>query len=441
MTPPSSRGAGGAPERGGGRNGDVRSSWLVRLRWGSVAGQVAIIFGARQLAHLDLPMGTLLGLAALMALSNLALALWLRRARRPISAAWTGSILAFDMLQLTLLLYASGGAANPFSVFYLVQITAAAATLGSRWTWFLTALGVSGYAALFALPAQLPSGDMDHGAHQFGRHLRAMWVALTLAAALTAFFVTRLTTGLARRDREIAAMREDAAGRERLSALTTLAAGAAHELATPLTTVAVVAGELERAAAAGALGGRIQDDIRLVRAEVARCREILDEMMAGSGDAAGEMPTTFRGGELVREITGRLEARQAARIRCSVEGDDAPLFLPRRALGRVISSLLQNALDAAPNELPIDLHVSVGQRLHVVVRDEGGGMPEDVLSRATEPFFTTKPQGHGLGLGLFLARSFAEQLGGHLAIESTPGHGTTARLDLPPRIGSHAVSA
>ena len=226
------------------RGGDVRSLWLVRLRWGSVAGQVVTILVASRLASLGRSRPC-----------------WVSRQRwrpptrrctsgcagRPVRSRWrAGAILAFDMLQLTALLYVSGGAANPFSVFYLVQITAAAATLGSTWAWLLTAVGVSAYATLFALPPAITGAD-EHAAHDFARHLQTMWVALTLAATLTAFFVTRLTTALARREREIVAMREAAARSERLSAVTMLAAGAAHELATPLTTVAVVAGELERA--------------------------------------------------------------------------------------------------------------------------------------------------------------------------------------------------
>ena len=197
---------------------DVRSWWLVRLRWGSVAGQVVIILAAARLARLELPLASLLALAGAMAATNAGLHLWLQRPGRRIPDGWAGSILAFDMAQLTALLYVTGGASNPFSVFYLVQITAAAATLGARWTWLLTALGVSAYAGLFAMPLQ-PAGDGGvHAAHDFARHPQTMWVALTLAAALTAFFVTRLAEKLAHRDAELLAMREAAARRERLSA-------------------------------------------------------------------------------------------------------------------------------------------------------------------------------------------------------------------------------
>ncbi|HEY3384376.1 MAG TPA: ATP-binding protein [Vicinamibacterales bacterium] len=420
--------------------GNVRAWWLVRLRWGWVVGQVILIGAIWGSAGVDFPIGLLLALVGAMGVTNAGLAYWMRH--RPLSEAWSAAILAFDMLQLTALLSATGGAANPFSVFYLVHITAAAVTLGSRWTWCLTAFGVSCYATLFALsPTDMSAGAggmaFGHG-HEFTRHLQVMWVALTLAAALTAFFVTRLTTGLARQDREIQRMREAAAKAERLSALTTLAAGAAHELATPLMTVAVVAGELERnlTSLPSSAGGRVADDIRLIRGEVNRCREILN----GIGSAAGEMPTTFTLGEFVRDVLGGVAPEHASRVTTHVSGDDARLFLPRRALVRVVSSLIDNALRASAAGQPIALRADAGRALDIVVRDEGIGMSAEILARAEEPFFTTKAPGHGLGLGLTLARSLAEQLGGRFDLDSAPGRGTTARLELPVRVKEHAGS-
>ncbi len=419
--------------------GEVRSWWLVRLRWGSVAGRVLIILASWQSVQMAGATIVLPGLALAMVASNVALWLWLRR-RRAVSITWSGAILTFDMLQLTALLHFSGGAANPFSVFYLVDITAAAVTLGSRWTWFLTVLGVSGYAALFAAPMATmgPQMDVGHGG-PFSRHLANMWVALTLAAALTAFFVTRLTSSLALRDSEIAAMRESAARRARLAALTTLAAGAAHELATPLTTVAVVAGELERSIGSAPFGpdGKFGDDVRLIRAEVQRCRDILEELGRQTGNAAGEMPARFSIDAAAREVIERLKPSAASRVSLTTIGGGVEAFLPRRALTRVVVSLIQNALDASTSGQQVEVEFRADSQFHVRVHDQGAGMSSDVLARAEEPFFTTKPVGQGLGLGLFLARNFAEQLGGRLDIASTPGQGTTAHLDLPLGVGDH----
>lgn len=411
---------------------DVESLWLVRLRWGSVAGQAVIILVASRLVRLPLPLGTLLGLTGLMAASNAMLHGWLRTGGG-VSRTSVGAILAFDIAQLTGLLYASGGASNPFSVFYLVQITAAAATLGSRWTWFLAALGVSAYAGLFSLPLPDAGDGGIHAAHDFARHLRTMWVALTLAGALTAFFVTRLTAAVARRDGEIASMRDAAARRERLAALSTLAAAAAHELATPLTTVAVAAGELERAVSVlpADLAPRLLDDVRLVRSEVSRCSQILEGIGVDSGHTAGEMPARFTGADLAAAVLARLPPAAAGRVHATHPDAGPILFLPRQALARIVSSLVKNSLDASPAGADVFVEIAAGAALDITVTDRGAGMTPDVAARAGEPFFTTKPPGQGTGLGLFLARSLAEQLGGSLHLDSAPGRGTVVRLRLP----------
>jgi two-component system sensor histidine kinase RegB len=421
---------------------DVRSWSLVRLRWGSAAGQFLTILLAWRTLAPALPVATLLELASLSAITNAAL--WMRlRSGRGVTTAWIGAILAFDTLQLTGLLYVTGGASNPFSVFYLVQITAAASLLGSAWTWSLSALAVSCYAALFFLPVAPGDAEAEHMAQMMAGHLRAMWVALTLAAGLTAYFVTRLTAGLSRRDREIATMRESVARRERLAAVSTLAAGAAHELATPLTTVAVVAGELERSVAALPVETRerLAEDIRLIRDEVVRCREILDSIRVGSGTAVGEMPERFTVAELAADARARLQPREAARVAVTGFLDAPVVFLPRQALVRALLSLLRNALDASPDGDQVQAEAETGAAsdptLTLTVRDRGCGMTPEVLARAGEPFFTTKPPGQGLGLGLFLARHLAEQLGGRFSIESSPSRGTTARLILPLEVRGH----
>ena len=256
--------------------------------------------------------------------------------------------------------------------------------------------------------------------------------------------MTRLTAALARRDREIAVMRESAARRDRLSAVTTLAAGAAHELATPLTTVAVVAGELQRSVAALPADTRVRldEDISLIRDEIVRCREILDSIGIGSGSASGEMPQRFTVAELLAEARGRLQPREASRV-AATGFDGAPsVFLPRRALVRALLSLLRNALDASPDgegvTVEADVSREAGSMLTLTVRDRGCGMTPDVLARAGEPFFTTKPPGQGLGLGLFLARNLADQLGGRFTIDSSPARGTTARMILPLEVHGDA---
>ena len=208
--------------------GDISLDWLIRLRWGAAAGQLLTI-GAAQALFGGLPLPRLLALVAVSIASNAVLALGRRRLADPRTLC--GGALTLDTLLLTGLLLASGGASNPFSVLYLVYIALAAVVLRARWTWFLAGLSVVCYGLLFAA-GRGASAHAAHGADDLGAHLQGMWVAFTVAAVLTAYFVVKLSTALERREEAMAEMRDRAARHERLAAVTTLAAGAAHELGT-----------------------------------------------------------------------------------------------------------------------------------------------------------------------------------------------------------------
>jgi two-component system sensor histidine kinase RegB len=211
----------------------------------------------------------------------------------------------------------------------------------------------------------------------------------------------------------------------------TLAAGAAHELGTPLATSAVVAKELERAIAGSGdvRAASLAEDVALIRSELDRCRAILDHMAASAGQSPGEVPDTFEVSGLMAEVVGALPEEERPRVAISLAGEEL-LYAPRGAIAQVIRNLVRNALDAGADHVEIRLETAV-DGLAAVVRDDGRGMPADVLARVGEPFFTTKGPGAGLGLGVFLARSLCEQMGGRLTLESSLADGTTARLEIP----------
>lgn len=396
-------------------------TWLVRLRWAAVAGQLAAVTIADRALRLDVPLGSLLGLVAVGAVSNLVLLAW----RQP--PGWVvPALLVGDTLLLTALLALSGGPSNPFSALYLVHVALAAVTLGPAWTW--TVAGVAGvaYALLFFV------GDL-HLLHRGGTevmqgHLLGMWLALVLTGGAISAFVAQLAAGIRARDEQLLAERQRAGRAERLAAMGTLAAGAAHELGSPLGVILVAAEDAEPVARRAGQT-RLAEEFATIRAQVERCRAILSDLAGRAGEPRGEAPEVVPLAALAEAALASLNPDDAGRVR--VEGADERRFaLPRRTATRVLASLLRNAL--AAGEGTVDLRLSVDRDgFRAVVVDRGVGMDPATLARAGDPFFTTRPPGEGQGLGLFVARGFAESLGGGLRIASEAGRGTTVTLHLP----------
>ncbi len=408
----------------------VTGPWLVRLRWAAVLAQAIGVAVAVRVLGLTLPLAPIASLIAWSAASNLALAWWVSLGRRAQPAVF-GAVLALDVTLLTTLLWLTGGTSNPFTTVYLVYIALAAVTLGSAWTWTTAALSVAGYATLFAIAPAADPHAARRPAEELSGHLAGMWVAFLSAAVLIGFFVTRIRAALDQRERALAEARRVAAARDRLASLTTLAAGAAHELATPLATIAVASRELLRETE-GTANAALIEDARLIRSQVERCRQILDHMSGRADAATADPPALIDPALVIRDAIDALPAGAASRVRVRVEGAPTQVCLPRVGVARVLTTLLKNALDASDGDGAVEVAASVSaDTLDFAVRDTGHGMDESILARAGEPFFTTKPPGAGFGLGLFLARTFVEQWGGRFSLSSEPGRGTVAAVSFP----------
>lgn len=405
----------------------INLRWIVRLRWGAVAGQVITIFFAGRFLRNPLPLNAMLGVCGLLALGNLAVHLWLRRSGRPGDRACALNLLA-DIAELTALLALSGGRENPFAVLYLVHITIGAVILPQRWSLFVAAASVVALSALQILPAH----DLILEGDAALLHLRGRYIATLVAAAFISTFSLRMSESLRKRGEELDRARTDAEAAERLAALGTLAGGTAHELNTPLGTIAILAGEL-----AAQTEGERRAEAEEIRRQVKRCKEIISNMLAPRGGAEAEEAKEF-------EIAPVLEAA----VRRWQEGRPGPLpkveieprvqrsraKLPVRAFEQAIANLLDNAAEATEGRPSREVRVSLSKaidELHLTVADNGIGVPEALLRRIGEPFFTTKEPGRGTGLGLYLARHVVEREGGEMIVESTEGRGTRVTLKVP----------
>ncbi|HPH68105.1 MAG TPA: ATP-binding protein [Kofleriaceae bacterium] len=413
----------------------VNVHWLVRLRWAQIAGQAGTVAVAHFVLGMSLPLAPLSALITVALVSNILIELRYvtgAAAQQRVVDDWQiAVIMALDISLLTGLLYLTGGPHNPFGLLYVVQIALAAVALRAMWTWTLVGFSFLGFGILLLGYRPL---KMSPNLDTIGT-----WVAIGVASAFVVQFLLRITSALSQRDRELADARYLAARQERLASLATMAAGAAHELSTPLGTVALAAKELERALQnkeRTVPAEELAADARLIREQVGRCRVILDQMAQGAG-TVGEGLATCTVRELVDDILQGVRMRPAVEAQIASEAEDTLVRLPRVAVAQSLRSLVTNGQDAAvaaaPGEPPaVVVNVERRQgRLVIRIVDRGVGMPKDVLARIGEPFFTTKSPGQGMGLGMFLARAVIEGVGGSLSHESSAEKGTTARVELP----------
>ncbi|MCW5962396.1 MAG: HAMP domain-containing histidine kinase [Bryobacterales bacterium] len=353
-----------------------------------------------------------------------------------------GVVCVLDVLAFSCILAATGGASNPFSICYLVLITLSAVLLHQAWTWCLGGLAAVCYGALFWLPGTAPVGSagidhaaMDHAAMKhaveggYQQHLTEMWVAFLVAAGIITFFIARVSHILSQRQKEVLRLQRELASHERLASIAALAAGAAHEINTPLGTIAVAAREMERVAVSS--HPDVAEDARLIRAEVDRCRRIVERMSLRGGELAGEALRTVQLETLIQCALDELPDADRPRVRVTIHHPDVVLRLPLIAAAKSLGALLQNAVQAAGAREDVTLTASVSNgRLEFHVQNQGPGLDAAALQRIGEPFYSTKAAAEGMGLGAYLARLFAMRMGGNLEYFSSPGQGVTALLTL-----------
>ncbi|HET9622857.1 MAG TPA: ATP-binding protein [Kofleriaceae bacterium] len=396
----------------------VTLPWLVRLRWASAAGLATVFPVLHHWFGLPLEISLYAIAIALSIASNITLRVLAPRQKWS-KPALIGGVMMLDTALLTVLFLGTGGSANPFTVLYLVQIAISALVLSPLWTSAIVGLSLVGFATLF-----VRSQEHELLMHT---HLQTMWAAFAVAAVLIAFFVTRVTREIAAQREQITRLREAGERNERLASVTRLAAGAAHELGSPLGTIAVAAHEANRHLDDDRAS--VRRDLDLILLEVARCQQILERLSAQGERAGQDEPITLA--ELAEDLRDQIGEHRAHRLELAVTTPQAALWVPVEQLVTSVIALIENGLDAGASERVIVELAADPDGVTIAVQDRGHGIEKAVLDRIGTPFFTTKGAGHGLGLGVFLARAFCESRGGQLAIDSRPGHGTRATIHLP----------
>ncbi len=414
---------------------DIAFAWLLRLRWGAVLCQLLLIAIVTVFYDLTIPIPVILLLIFCQAASNLYFQFRHRRGRA-VQPGLLGFIMIWDIANLTLLLYFTGGPMNPFTFLYLVHVALGALIMRRRWAWGLALLTVAAYALLFLVPLPSVHGTGLVAGQELpacnligiGLHLEGMWLAYTLTAFFIVYFLGQLREALAQQQQTLDQLDDARRRSEKLASLATLAAGAAHEFSTPLSTIAVAAAEMEDLLRENDGDPELLADAVLIRAEVRKCRDILRQLAADAGEHPGEPFVEITLAEMLTRLLATFTAESGRQARLATPLPELTLYLPLQTWIRTLKGLLKNGTDADPGGEPVCGATLEGEWLEITVSDRGGGMSDEVLARAGEPFFTTKEPGRGLGLGLFLTRTLAERYGGQLMLASQPGAGTRVSL-------------
>ena len=394
------------------------------------AGSVGIAYLSDLLPLPWLPLSIVLGISLSLCLLT-ALRL---RGPWPVTELEYTMQLACDLVIHSVLLYYSGGSTNPFVSYYLVPLTIAAATLPWLYSLFLAGLALTGYTALLIWYHPLHLNNVQHEAMLISLHLFGMWLNFALSAAFITFFVVKMAGALRRQDELQALRREEGMRDQQLLAVATQAAGAAHELGTPLATMSVLLKELrqeyrDRPA--------LQDDLALLQEQVSLCKETLQQLVrAAEADRrqAVSAQTAVQWLETTLNRWHLMRPEATYRFQCLGQGT-APRLLPPADLTQALLNLLNNAADACPDRLDIQLDWDA-QRVRLTIRDHGAGVPLAIAEQIGRPFFTTK--GKGFGLGLFLSQASVTRAGGSVRLYNHEEGGTLTEL-LLPRLGDEHV--
>ena len=398
---------------------NVRLDTLVKLRWLAIIGQTTAVLVVYAGLDFPLPLWPALAVIALSALLNVALRLRFHLTQRlePDRAAW---LLAFDIAELAVLLFLTGGLQNPFAFLFLGPVLLSATALPPRFTLMLGAFAIGCATVLVFVHYPLP-WDSDDPLQLPPIYMMGVWLSILLAIGFIGVYAWQITEEARQLSDALAATELVLAHEQHLSQLDGLAAAAAHELGTPLSTISVIAKELENAIAANDPHG---DDVRLLREQATRCRDILAKIteLSSSGEPFDRAPLTA----LIEEVVAPHRNFGVAIDVTMPENRDAePVGARNPAILYGLGNIVENAVDFARE------HVVVGaywddDAIDLTISDDGPGFAPEILDRIGEPYVTSrrrKPDASdeeptGLGLGFFIAKTLLERSGATLSFSN-----------------------
>lgn len=405
----------------------LRLTWIRLLVLSAQAGTLGFTYLSGMVSLQWWPLVVLL----LLSLSMCILTSVRLRVRWPVTELEFSLHLAMDLFIHSGLLYYVGGSTNPFVAYYLVPLTIAAATLPWLYSVVLSGLALSGYTALLIWyrPLQLQAEAVDQ--LLITLHLFGMWLNFALSAAFITFFVSKMSEAIREQDQLRAARREDSLRDQQLLAVATQAAGAAHELSTPLSTMSVLLSELRHEYRAEK---HLQEDLQLLQEQVKLCKGTLQHLVRAAEAERRQAVVEQSATDWLTAVLNRWHLmRPEVTYRYQVLGVGAtPTLLPAVELTQALLNLLNNAADACPNHLEIALAWE-REWIVITIRDYGAGVPLAIAEQLGKPFFTTK--GKGFGLGLFLSHMSVIRAGGTVKLYNQEGGGTLTELRLPQKHG------
>ncbi|MFN7154028.1 MAG: ATP-binding protein [Acidovorax sp.] len=400
---------------------------LIQLRWIAVVGQLLTIETTHYILGMPLPMREMLTIVGCMAIFNIvSLVRW--RTRRSVHDVEIFIGLLIDVAALTAQLYLSGGISNPFVFLYVLQIAVGAMLLRGSYIWFIVILTSACVVLLAQHSKPLPMAPNMHEGWA-SPYVLGLLVCFVLNAILVVIFITRISRNLRQRDARLAAVRQRAAEEEHIVRMGLLASGAAHELGTPLATMAVILGDWRRIPAL-ATDPVLQEEIAEMEAQVQRCKTIVSGILLSAGETRGEDSSQTTACRFLDTLVQDWRATRSVDqfVFDNHIEDDRPMVADA-TLEQMVFNVLDNARDASPHWVSLQAR-SDAEVLRIVVSDRGPGFSAAVLKQIGTPYQSTKGRPGG-GLGLFLSMNVARTLGGTVAARNLEGGGAEVTITIP----------